>query len=763
MRPPRGLFAFLAAFSSLLPDLAATLPLRSYYFRDFSLAFYPLRLLAARELQTGRLAFWNPYIYEGAFLLPVLYPLDLLHALFPGPAAVSWLLTLHLPLAALGAYALARELGAEPPGAFIAGAVYSLGGLALSALNLYVFLQALALAPFVVLLLRRAAMRGGRALVLAALVLALAVTTLAIEFVAQAALLGAALGFAAAPRARAVLRLAGALGLGLGLAGIPVAVTFALLRETVRGAGFAGDVALGNSVHPVSLLQAVLPHLFGSLAHPVESWWGGRFFSKGFPYFLSLYVGPLALALAVAGWEALERRARGVLVGLAALALWYGLGPYGGLAPLISHLPFLSAVRFPSKALLLPHLAVAALAGLGFDRLQRGSGWNRFVTGLAALGAAVLAFAVGIATAGPRLLGWAGIAPERWPGVTRVLLEDCAWALGFVLAAVALAAVTRRARVPAPRAATILGLLLVLDLLRAGQGMNPQTRPTFYEPLPEMTPLRLADLDGGRVFSYGVDVSPAFRELLGRGGAHLALASFFVNRQVLAPYTNVLDRVEAPEATDLTSFVPRPRELGPADYDPKAVSALLPWLRNASVCRVLSLDPLEDPALELVARVPAGAGATIHAYRLRDPWPRAYVACRVSVLVRDDAYRLPYAAAFDPRQDVALEELAAATCTRGEATRHRLAPGDEQYDVETDGAGLLVMRDSFARGWTATVDGRAARVLRANGKHRAVPVPTGRHAVRLRYHPPGLGVGIALTVLSGLLLGLVWVRTRARS
>ena len=134
---------------ALLPDLAAALPLRSYFFRDFSVTFYPLRLFAAREIRQGRFPAWNPYIFEGSFQLPALYPPDLLHALWPSPVFVSWLLTLHLPLAALAAYWLVRELGASRAGAFVAGAAYALGGFALSCLNLYVFLQALALAPFV--------------------------------------------------------------------------------------------------------------------------------------------------------------------------------------------------------------------------------------------------------------------------------------------------------------------------------------------------------------------------------------------------------------------------------------------------------------------------------------------------------------------------------------------------------------------------------------------------------------------------------------
>jgi hypothetical protein len=278
-----------------------------------------------------------------------------------------------------------------------------------------------------------------------------------------------------------------------------------------------------------------------------------------------------------------------------------------------------------------------------------------------------------------------------------------------------------------------------------------------------MAALGLADLGGGRVFSYGVETSPAFRRMLARGGPHLSLASFFVNRQVLGPYANVVDRVETPEATDLTSFVPRPRELGPENYEPGAVAMLLPWLRNASVVRVLSLDPLEHPDLEPLARVDAGAGAEIHAYALRGSWPRAFVACRATVVSRDEAYAFPYSAGFDPSRDVALEEPAVADCRRGRTTREVLSPVHERYVVESDGPGLLVMRDSYARGWTATVGGQSARVLRANGKHRAVPVPAGRHEVSVRYEPPGLGAGMDLSVLSAAFLGVALWKTRART
>src|SRR5574341_2608460 len=183
---PLGLIAV-----ALLPDPYAAFPQWSYFFRDISLTFLPLRQYQASELAAGRVPFWNPYVHEGEFLLPSFYPPDLLHVLDSSPEFVSWLLTLHLPLAALGAYALGRSRGMSHLGAFVCGTVYSIGGFALSTLNLYAFLQALALAPLVVLTCERAAARGGRWIAGAALALAASLATLAPEIVAQGVVLGA--------------------------------------------------------------------------------------------------------------------------------------------------------------------------------------------------------------------------------------------------------------------------------------------------------------------------------------------------------------------------------------------------------------------------------------------------------------------------------------------------------------------------------------------------------------------------------------------
>lgn len=742
---------------AVLCDPAAALPLRAYYFRDFATTFYPLRLLQARELQAGRLPAWNPYVFEGTFLAPELYPPDLLHALLPGPVLVSWLLTLHLPLAALSAYWLARELGASRAGGFVAGALFALSGFTLSSLNLYVFLQALALAPLVAGLLRRAALHGGRAIAFAALGVALALSTYAVEFVAQAVLLGVALGVAARPGASALIRAAAAVALGAGIAAVPIALVVGVLAETPRGTGFASEVALANAVHPAVLLQALLPHLFGLPQAPAEAFWGGRFFSKGLPYFLTIYVGPLAIALAALGLGRLERRARIVLALAFGLGLWYALGEWGGLAPLLARV-VPGSLRFPSKALLLPHAALALSAGFGLMRLVEGRSGLRALAAIVA-GQAVLALGIaGLARAQPAgLAEWAGVPGEFWPRVAGVAARDAALVLLLAVAVAGIAWIHARGLVSAGRAAALVAGLLVADLARVGAGLNPQVHASFYGTVPELAALRLAELDGGRVFSYGLDHSPAFRELLARGGPQLTLTSFFIHRQLLGPSANVIDGIEAAEATDITSFVPRERELGAELYEPGRVGELLPWLRNAGVSRVLSLDPLDHTALVPLASVPAGpAGVAIHVYGF-DSWPRASLACRATAVAsREQALAFPYHEGFDPWREVALEtqsgggpdDALAATCTKGRARRLAFTPGEERFEVETNASAYLVIRASHARGWVARVDGVPTPVQRANGKHRAVAVPAGRHEVVLRYEPPGLVAGIAVSLVS---------------
>src|SRR5687768_6548997 len=158
-----ALAAALVALVAFLPFARGVLSGQSFVFRDLALYYFPLRRFAAEGLREGQLRYWNPYVYEGAQELfpPLSYPGDLLQARFPHEVWLSLLLALHVPLAALACSTLARGLGLSVLAAAGGGLVYALGGYALSTLNLYEQLHALAWTPFVVLALMRAARQGG--------------------------------------------------------------------------------------------------------------------------------------------------------------------------------------------------------------------------------------------------------------------------------------------------------------------------------------------------------------------------------------------------------------------------------------------------------------------------------------------------------------------------------------------------------------------------------------------------------------------------
>ena len=59
-----------------------------------------------------------------------------------------------------------------------------------------------------------------------------------------------------------------------------------------------------------------------------------------------------------------------------------------------------------------------------------------------------------------------------------------------------------------------------------------------------------------------------------------------------------------------------------------------------------------------------------------------------------------------------------------------------------------MLSQSWFKGWAATVDGRSAPVVRADGLVLGVPISAGRHRVVFRYRPPGLAAGIALSAVS---------------
>ena len=321
-----------------------------------------------------------------------------------------------------------------------------------------------------------------------------------------------------------------------------------------------------------------------------------------------------------------------------------------------------------------------------------------------------------------------------WPGLS-LFREQERWALVVVfslavLAGYGYAALVRRW----PRAARAfwpLALLLFIDLWRANSGV-------ILEPVPPTGPFVASP-----AVKHVAAVSPPHwrmsSEGLLPGGANAGLV--FRIRDVVGSgplYQEALD--------EFVNTVPEIR-----------------WWQMLNVRHVLTrrelqhgglLHVLDEDGKHLYQTFIGARTAWIaHAYEVAPSR-----AAAIQATARPD---------LDPFTTVVLEEepaprpVAPSSTPAGEDIR-LLTFADERIVVEATLAtpGILVMSEVWYPGWNVYVNGERARSLRAYGLLRAVALPAGTWQVEWRFQPVVMWAGIGLSLITALMLLLVWVVTR---
>ena len=156
-----------------------------------------------------------------------------------------------------------------------------------------------------------------------------------------------------------------------------------------------------------------------------------------------------------------------------------------------------------------------------------------------------------------------------------------------------------------------------------------------------------------------------------------------------------------------------------------------------------------------------------------DPLPRAYVVYR-TLPVDGEATALQAISrpSFDFRNTAVVESQDAdGPQAHGRRVQKasparivRYDPARVVVELKTRRPGHLVLTDTFYPGWTATVNGSPAPILRANYLFRAVPVAAGEHTVTFRYEPRSFSLGATTSVAAAALLiaGVVFAVRRPR-
>ncbi len=337
---------------------------------------YSAQKYFADSVRAGALPHWTPYIFSGFPFLAdpqtgAWYPLNWPFFLFGvTPRSIQGELALHTLLAAAGAFLLGRRLlgGAAP--ALVAAIAYAMSGFFAGHASHVGMSQTAAWLPWLLLAIGRAIEKGGRRWMPAAgavggLMILAGHFQSALYSMAAAAIWSAAL---CVGRRELFTRAAAALAAGGAIAAALAAVQtlpgLELTGQSVRSA-MSLDRTPNAALTPASLATLVWADASGAV--------GGNYRGPADITQHYLYAGALLLPLAMIGvwwgaWRpsaAEERRPAMLALFLLLPALWYALGPAGGLYRLVTTLPGFASVRAPVHAWFVCALALALLAGAG--------------------------------------------------------------------------------------------------------------------------------------------------------------------------------------------------------------------------------------------------------------------------------------------------------------------------------------------------------------------------------------------------------------
>ena len=681
---------------------------------------------SAKEIQSGRLPLWDPYIqagrtFVGEMQTALFYPPKLALYLWPlkwSQGLVSIRLH-HLTFVfshVLGAWfmlLLCRELGLSNFASFLAGVCFSLGGFT-GRVGWPIMLDSAVWLPLIfVALLRALESRGTRRCVCwsAAAGLAFGMAILAgslhVAMIETVAVVTAALFFGGRNWRRSLLVIAvvGIVAFAAGAVQLLPSMELSPLTTRARTADLWRLPTLEKPPYD-ELFESFLPHSFQSfLLGGVSA--GSLAFS---PYF-----GILPFLLAILGaWRNWERPWVRYLGGLGVLAFAYTLGSFSLLHGLIYTLvPYLWMATQPGRFIFLTHFAGAILAAFGVEVLLAGE-----------MPASLL-----------RLLKWAVIAGLLILMAPTLIGKPPVdeWAqFSFIVFAAAAALLAWISRGHTGRSAQVLLIALILfDLHAFNWTIQSRTEArkqgtddfgvlagmrdvaNFLKSQPGLFRVHLEEGEGGPNVGdlYGVQM------MEGRAGTKLRDFEDFWTIPTAADFMNI------------RFFILRAKG-GPPGVTP--------------VYQDQNWKVLENPR----------------------PCPRAWLVHEVAVaLSRERVFERLKDASFDPRRTAILMQapgLAPAAADANAAVAEQMVfdlyePGHIELHVHADTNAWLVLSEVNYPGWEVKVNGQPAQTYRTDWMLRGLSVAAGETRMTLRYAPRTFTAGAILTLLAfvGTLGGLL--------
>jgi len=586
----------------------------------------------------------------------------------------------------------------------------------------------------------------------------------------------------AAPWWKSALLFGGALVIGVGIAAIQLAPFAHYLPFSPRGvAGSSStgwDYAIGWSMPPEEILNTVWPAFSGML----DDYWGRNQFKLH-----SEYIGVGVVLLALLGFRVpSHRRMAWFFVFLAVYGTLFAFGGYTWFYRIpYTLLPLIKGTRAVSMIFTLTSFSIAVLAAFGTQWLAsratvvKSSGKQaRYTSGRGAviptlsdrtLAGVTRPMAIGVIVLGVfALLAAAGAwrpLMESFEGASRYINQVCSPNIALcidrsypafvadtfrvVIFGIAIAAMTLptvRRRWSSESWALVVAAIVMIDLYTV------ERRYLRFSPRASVT---LAADDVVRTLqrdSSVFRVLPLDPEYMGNNYlmVHGLRTTFGYNGQELHRYDELLGGKNV-------WGLPQP----------------WPYAGNTNLWSVLGVkyvilsDSVTLPIIERVAGpLRTRAGRTAYVYRVVNPAPYAFLVRDALRIAESDAQ--VFATVLNPRFDPRRLLLLPADAPVGRDSLAQLPPPVEiATTVREERAGrievqlatppadsmYLYVAENWFPYWRATVDGRPAPVVRAQGSMMAVRVPPGARTVVLQFHSDSYPTGRTITLIT--ILGVV--------
>lgn len=496
------------------------------------------------------------------------------------------------------------------------------------------------------------------------------------------------------------------------------------------------------ALHPMRFAELVVPRFIpdavrGTMGKLVEARSEGDFFVEW------VFLGGAGVSLALLGaWQ--KRPARVAWLLAAILGLWLATGSLGGLIyPLWSVAPFFAKFRYPEKYVGVAMVALVPLIAWGVDALIRDA--RRAAAVLLGIGVVVVVLA-SVLPAESLSKGWmslTGVSPLPDDEVLRPLMQ--AWSVGLLRLGAAIVALggVALAITRDQRAFLVIPAIVFVEIWSGNSGHLALVSKELTEDKGEIARILAAERRPGEPPPR---VLPAALNLEGRNLSddervrlgHLAMQADDSTRSAVA-VMEVNDPGE--QWRVMRTF-----------YGQKKVS-WDEWMARFGVCyRVASdlapPDPTETPISPVFER-----GMTLVR---RNCLARAYFA-RAEKVEDAEAAQARMREGL-PLDTVVWENGPAIDSSEGSVEWVAAEPEYLKLNVNATRVSALVVSETFATGWTATLDGNPIHIYATNAAVRGVAIPQGKHVLEMQYRPPWQWAGILLSLLG--ILGCVMVARR---